>query len=79
MHRPTGRRDRLVDRAYLGEHREPFYEQLAYLRLLSGRRNRLRYMGGYFTTSPDYVARYGRSGAVAQARYLLAKLRSRSS
>jgi hypothetical protein len=76
MRRPIRHRDHLLDRAYLGEHRRPIAQEVAFLRLLSGRGNRLRYLRGYFTTSPEYVARYGRSGAVAQARYVLAKLRS---
>jgi hypothetical protein len=79
MRRPTRRRDRLVEMAYLGEVRRPLLMELAYVRLLKGWRNRWRYAIGYFMTDPDYAAQHGRSGAKAQARYALAKLRSRSS
>jgi hypothetical protein len=77
MGRPTRRRDRLVEWAYLAEDRRPVTEELAYVRLLEGWRDRWRYLRGYFATPPDYAAQHGRSGIRAQARYLLAKLRSR--
>jgi hypothetical protein len=77
MRRPIHHRDRLVDRAYLAPFRRPLAEELAYLRLLAGWRNRWRYARGYFATDPDYASQHGRSGARAQARYLVSKFRSR--
>jgi hypothetical protein len=77
MRRPTRRRDRLVDRAYLSASRRPVTEELAYLRLLAGWRNRWRYVRGYLATDPDYAVQHGRSGVRAQARYVVSKLRSR--
>jgi hypothetical protein len=41
-----------------------------------GWRNRWRYVRGYLATDPDYAVQHGRSGALAQARYLVSKLRS---
>lgn len=76
MRRPTRRRDRLVDRSYLGVVRRPVTEELAYLRLLDGWGNRWRYARGYFATDPDYASQHGRSGLRAQARYVVSKLRS---
>jgi hypothetical protein len=77
MRRPIRRRDRLVDRAYLSVIRRPLMEELAYLRLLRGWRHRFRYLCGYFTVGRDYAAQHGRKGFRAQARYVIAKLRSR--
>jgi hypothetical protein len=77
MRRPTRHRDRLVDRAYLGAVRRPVVEELAYLRLLPGWRNRWRYTRGYLATDPEYARQHGRSGVRAQARYVVSKLRSR--
>jgi hypothetical protein len=76
MRRPTHRRDRLVDRAYLGAARRPVVEELAYLRVLPGWRKRWRYVLGYFATDPEYASQHGRSGVRAQARYVVSKLRS---
>ena len=73
---PQHRRDALVDRAYLGSARRPVVEELAYLRLMPGWRNRWEYVRGYFTTDPEYAAQHGRSGVRAQARYVVGKLRS---
>jgi hypothetical protein len=77
MRRPTRRRDRLVEHAYLGDDRHPVIAELAYLRLLEGWWDRWRYARGYFATPPEYASQHGRSGIRAQARYLVAKLRSR--
>src|SRR5262245_1932953 len=76
MRRPIRRRDRLVDRAYLAPNRQPVFEELAYLRLLPGWRSRWQYVRGYLTTTPAYEERYGRSGMLAQTKYLISKLRS---
>ena len=76
MRRPNLHRDRLVDRAYLSAARRPLTEEIAYLRLLVGWRNRWRYVRGYLATDYDYAVQHGRSGAFAQARYLVSKLRS---
>ncbi|HEX5586136.1 MAG TPA: hypothetical protein VFZ17_02415, partial [Acidimicrobiia bacterium] len=75
MRRPTRRRDRLVDRAYLSARRRPVVEELAYLRLLSGWRGRWQYVRGYFATDPEYASQHGRSGMRAQAKYVVSKLR----
>jgi hypothetical protein len=75
--KPTQRRDQLVDRAYLSEHRRPLTEELAFLRLLNGWRNRWKYMRGYFSTDADYAEHRQRSGLYAQSRYLWSRLRSR--
>ena len=77
MRRPIRHRDRLVDRAYLGEGRRPVVEELAHLRLLPSWKERLTYTSGYFSTDSDYAAQHGRSGFRAQARYVISKLRSR--
>jgi hypothetical protein len=45
----SGRRDRLVEVAYLGARRRPVVEELAYLRLLRPRRDRWRYLDAYLT------------------------------
>ena len=79
MRRPMGRRDRLVERAYLGRSRRPVTEELAYLRLLPGWGHRWRYATGYFAVGPDYAAQHGRSGVRAQMRYVASKLRSGAS
>lgn len=76
MARPLHRRDRLVERAYLGARRRPVTEELAYLRLLPNMRDRLDYITGYLTTDPDYAAQHGRRGVRSQARYLWERLRS---
>lgn len=78
MRSPIRRRDRLVDRAYLPLVRRPVTEELAYLRLLGGWSQRLRYIRGYVAIGPEYATQHGRSGAWAQMRYLLAKLRSKA-
>ena len=72
-------RDRLVDLAYLSPVRRPVTEELAYLRLLDGWGARWRYARGHFSIGADYASQHGRSGARAQAKYLISKLRSRSS
>lgn len=77
MQSPIRRRDRLVDRAYLPLVRHPVAEELAYLRLLGGWRQRWRYTRGYVAIGPDYASQHGRSGASSQLRYLLSKLRSK--
>lgn len=75
---PGRQRNRLVDRAYLGPHRRPVAEELAYLQLMSGWRDRRRYLRGYLATDPDYAERKRRSGPFAQARYLWTRVRSGS-
>ncbi len=50
--RPYQRRDLLVDRAYLGDTRRPLVEELAYLRLMTGWRDRWRYLHGYSPPIP---------------------------
>lgn len=77
MRKPTRQRDRLVERAYLGEQRRPLTEELAHLRLLHHWRDRSRYVAGYLSTDAEYAAQHGRSGTAAQVRYLVSKLRSR--
>lgn len=77
MRSPIRRRNRLVDRAYLPAVRRPVAEELAYLRLLGGWRQRWDYTRGYVAIGPDYASQHGRSGAWAQLRYVLAKLRSK--
>jgi hypothetical protein len=77
MRAPTRHRDRLVEQAYLGAHRRPVTEELAYLRLLPGWSPRWRYVRGYFSVGPEYAAQHGRRGFTAQARYALSRLRSR--
>ncbi len=76
MRQPYTGRDRLVDHAYLSPRRRAATEELAYLRLLSGWRNRALYLRGYFATGPDYAARRRRSGPIAQGRYLWSRIRS---
>jgi hypothetical protein len=78
MRRPIRRRDRLVDRAYLGNSRRPMIEELAYLRLLPTWNDRWRYATGYLSTGSDYEAQHGRSSGLTQARYVVSKLRSKS-
>ncbi len=68
--------DRLVDRAYLSPRRRPVIEELAYLRLMHGWRDRTMYVRGYFSTDAEYSRRNRRSGFIAQSRYLWSKLRS---
>lgn len=77
--RRTLHRDRLVEHAYLSEERRPAFEELAYLRVMRGWRNRGLYLRGYFSTDADYAKRNLRSGFVAQSRYLWSRLRSSSS
>jgi len=78
MRRPTHGRDRLVDRAYLSDGRRPLAEEVAYLRLLPRWRDRWAYTRGYFAFGPESEAPRRRSGPRERARYLLAKLRSRT-
>ena len=73
----AGGDDRLTGWAYLSPARRPAIEELAYLRLMRGWRNRYDYVRGYFTTDADYSARRHRSGLVDQSKYLLSRLRSR--
>jgi hypothetical protein len=75
MERPIRRRDRLVDRAYGAPTRRAMTEELAYLRLLSGWRNRWRYARGYLAADSEAAVRQGRSGVSAQLRYVVSKLR----
>ena len=70
------RRDRFVERAYLGPHRHPVWEELAYLRLMNGWSDRIRYLSGYLATGEDYARRRHRSGIVAQIRYLWSRIRA---
>jgi hypothetical protein len=72
------RRDRLVDRAYLAPARRPVVEELAYLRLLRGWRDRFRYVGGHLAADGDDGPPHGRAGARGRAKYLASKLRVRS-
>ena len=53
------------------------YEELAFLRVMKGWRDRWMYVRGYFATDATYAARGRRSGLIAQSRYLLSRLRSR--
>jgi hypothetical protein len=76
MRRPIRSRYRLVDRAYLSPSRRPVTEELAYLRVLPSWTDRWRYATGYLSTDADYEAQHGRSGALAQLRYVLSKLRT---
>jgi hypothetical protein len=75
---PTGKRDRLVDRAYLSHRRRAAVEEVAYLRLMRSWSDRVSYLSGYFSTDPDYTARNQRSGIVPQSRYLWSRLRSKA-
>jgi hypothetical protein len=77
MRRPITRRDRLVDRAYLAPVRRPVIEELAYLRLLEGVRDRGRYVLGHLTPVHEEAAGPARS-ALERAKYVVSKLRSRS-
>jgi hypothetical protein len=77
MRRPIRRRDRLVERAYLGSERHPITEEVAYLRLMPSWARRWRYVRGYFDVDEEYAAQHGRAGFASQARYALGKLRSR--
>jgi len=74
--RPPRQRDRLVDRAYLGPHRRPAMEEVAYLRVMKTWTDRWRYLTGYLRTSEGYRQQRGRSGPIAQVRYVWSKLRS---
>ncbi len=76
LSRPPRQRDRLVDRAYLGAHRRPVMEEVAYLRLMKTWTERWRYLTGYLRTDERYRQERGRSGPVAQVRYLWSKLRA---
>jgi hypothetical protein len=77
MRRPSAvKQDRLIERAYLAPIRRPVVEELAHLRRLPWR-DRWRYARGYFSVDPDYTAQHGRSGPIAQARYVFDKLRER--
>ncbi len=77
MRRPNHHRDRLVDRAYLSPWRRPVVEELAYLRLLRGGRDRVTYLRGYLSPTPDHAPQNGRSGFMAQLKYVVSKLRGR--
>ncbi len=76
MRLPIRRRDRLVDRAYLGAARRPVVEELAYVRLLPRWGDRWRYVSGYFATDAAYTEQHGRAGLRAQIGYVVKKLRS---
>jgi hypothetical protein len=78
MGRPTRRRDRLVEWAYLADRRRPLVEELAYLRLLPNWSARRRYVSGYFEVGADYAEQHGRASIGSQIRYAFAKLRSKA-
>ncbi len=71
-----GRRQLLLERAYLGRRRRPLLEELAFVRVLGESRSRMRYITGYFTTDPYYAQHRQRSGIRAQSRYLWSRIRS---
>lgn len=77
MNRPNRCRDRLVDLAYLGTRRRPVTEEAAYLRLLPTWTDRWRYVSGYLRIDEEYREQRGRSGRLAQVKYLSSKLRPR--
>lgn len=70
MARPTKRRDRLVDRAYLDVRRRPVLEELAHLRHLGGVRDPLRYVAGFFVDESR--------GLPDRLRYVWSKVRNRA-
>lgn len=72
--RPTRQRDRLVERAYLGEHRRPAVEELAYLRAMSSWRDRFLYVYGHLRMDSGP----GSGGLLPRLRYLRSRLRQRS-
>jgi len=72
--RPTGERQWLVDRAYLGERRRPATEELAFLRQMPGWRDRLLYLYGHLRMDSGP----GSGGLRKRLRYLRSRLRQRS-
>ena len=76
--RPLAHRDRLVEHAYLSARRRPLLEELAYLRLMHGVSDRVRYVRGYFATDSEYAARNQRRGIIPQSKYLWSRIRSGS-
>ena len=71
------RRNRLIERGYLKPDRRPVYEELAYLQLMDGWRDRYTYVRGYFTAGPEYARTSKRESLPAQTKYLLSRLRSK--
>jgi hypothetical protein len=71
MATPTKRRDRLIERAYLGDRRRLGWEELAHLRALSSWSDRVRYAFGHLGAESGPGAR----GTVSRLRYLRARLR----
>lgn len=70
---PIRQRDRLVDRAYLGEKRRPAAEELAHLRYLPTWRDRLLYLSGHVQMGSGP----GGGGVIRRLRYLWSRLRQR--
>lgn len=71
---PTRRRNRLVDRAYLGQQRRPATEELAYLRHISRWRDRMLYLYGHLRMDSGP----GSGGLAPRLGYLRSRLRQRT-
>jgi len=71
---PLGRRNRLVERAYLAEQRRPVVEEVAHLLLLDGWGDRFRYLTGYFHLEDGTAS----TSLSSRLRYLLSRLRRRA-
>ena len=74
---PRRSNDRLVDRTYGDDRRHPIGEEIAYLRLMAGTRDRLAYLWGYVAVGDEYRAQKSRRGLRAQTTYLARRIRSR--
>lgn len=71
MAMPLVRRDRLIERAYLGERRHLGWEEMAHLRALRSWGDRVRYAHGHLRAE----SAPGAGGTAARLRYLRGRLR----
>lgn len=71
---PTRTRDRLVERAYLGDRRRPGLEEVAHLRAMAGWSDRLLYVYGHLRMDSGP----GAGGLVPRFRYLRSRFRDRT-
>lgn len=74
MTEPTRSRDRLVERAYLGDRRRPALEEVAHLRAMSAWSDRLLYLYGHLRMD----AGPGAGGLASRLRYLGSRLKDRT-
>jgi hypothetical protein len=78
MESPIRQRDRLVERAYLGQRRRAAFEELAYLRLLRSWKDRWLYIGGYFLADDSSAHQPMARSLISNTRYLWSRLSERS-